>query len=168
MPEPFRTSLLSTSWIIPGLLGVAGLLLLPSMSLWPVALIGLACLVGVLRSTSEIAVADGVMRSRYFGSAQRVSLRQLTDIRTEVSKASLGFAPALRLTDATGAHLSLRLGWWRSEVALLGILADAVERSRAQVDAEGAEILRMRPTGESWDATYRGERPAWVRRRRRR
>jgi hypothetical protein len=167
MPEHFRTSLLWTSWIIPGFLAVAGLLLIPSISLWPLALIGLACLVAVLRATSEIVVADGAMRSRYFGSAQRVDLSHLTDIRTDVSKASLGFAPALRLTDATAAHLSLRLGWWKSEPTLLGILAEAVEYSGAQVDAEGAEILRMRPTGESWDATYRSERPAWVRRRRR-
>jgi hypothetical protein len=155
----FRARLLGGSSVIPGYPAIIGAVLL--FGPWRVgaAVIGLALVIALLRTTSRIVVVDGELRGRFFGWSEHVRLGHLTEIRTGISKASIGYAPALRLSDADGNRLSLRLGWWDGEPELLGIVADAVGRSGAWVDVPGAKILRSRPPGEAWDPVCPGDLP---------
>ena len=163
-PPRFRTGLLAATLFIPGYVAIVAIVLLIGPWKFGLAVLGLALVLALLRSTSRITIRDGQLRTRFFGYSQSLRLDQLTEIRTDVSRASLGWAPALRMGDALGNRLSLRLGWWRAEHELLGIVAEAVARSGAHIDEDAANILRSRPSGETWDAMYPGERPDWVRR----
>jgi hypothetical protein len=169
-PPAFEARLLPISWVIPGFLIGMGLLLalIPSLAA-PSQLIGWLLLafgvvLGVLRWTSRITLRGGVLEARFFWiRSSSVSLARLAGVTARASKASLRVAPALDLRAADGTRATIRLGWWRRETELLGILADAASRTGATVDAQAAALLRDRPPAEWWSPSQRQARAAATR-----
>jgi len=161
-PPSFEARLLASSWVIPlGLLGLGALLaLLPLSSGWATVggagLIGLALVIARLRWVSRITLVGSELTVSFFSPRTRsVSLARLAGISSRASKASLGLAPALEIRSTDGRAATVRLGWWRREPELLGLLDDAARRSTALLDPQTEKLLRDRPSGESWSIEQR-------------
>jgi hypothetical protein len=144
-----------TAWVIPGCLAVTGglsALAFPHRAdVLVVAglLLLLAAASGVLVFVSRLDVQNGQLSTTFRGIQPRVihlfGLRAVTSRRIWFTP-----APALELLALDGNRLEIRLGTWQREEELLAILARAAETSHAQLDGQASEILRDRPTAQSW------------------
>lgn len=166
-PPAFEARLLSSSWVIPLVLfGLGALLaLLPLSSLLATVggafLIGLALVVARMRWASRITLRGNDLNVAFFAPRTRsLNLVRLASITSRPSKASLGLAPALELRSYDGKGVTIRLGWWYHEPELLAVLDEAARRSDAYIDTQAAQVLRDRPTGESWTIEQRRAREA--------
>jgi hypothetical protein len=153
MQTEFRTRLLASSWFIPVFVSFFGipLIAVEDVRLIGVVILGLAVTVAVLRIRSQIVVEGSQLETRFFGVPGAVDLSAVVSIRSRPSKASLFIAPALEIIDARGGSATVRLGWWHSEPSLLRLISDAVTDRDVEIDDLSQKLLRIRPSGESWD-----------------
>ncbi len=133
---------LLVAWLIMLAVGVD-----PSvLGLW-----GLIALVGGVFSVAFASVWTwGAWRSRvvitgdeltvtpHLAKARSVQLSTLSRVGLRVAG---GNARILELADAAGASADIGLGVWEREPEILRLIADAAERSGANVDPAAAEVL---------------------------
>jgi hypothetical protein len=153
--QRFLTGPTRDLWLVPvTAVWIAALTLLwqgwrPEILVIAAVLLAAAATAAILVFATQVTVDGDLLCVRYFSPRRRcIRLFGLRSVATRPVRFSE--SPALELLALDGSRLEIRLGTWRKEVELLGIIADAAARSHATLDADASEILRDRPAPRWW------------------